>query len=478
MNYMDNFHSDLKNDQFEHQSELPEDFGWEDMREGIYEKMQTTKPEKNNRRWYLLLLLLLIIGSTGSWLVLEHLNAEKTIADSITLNQAHKKEIKATPENIQSKTKTPQQSSQSNLTEDILPQSKQKHEKVVDKKKKPSKLLSTNTTQSNTKPLKTTVNYIAEESKTIKENKSNIPSNRIINPTQKRQTTKPSNNKPVAVAQEVLTEVNKLPKIPLQLIENKPSNLAPFDSSKDIKTAKEIKTSAFRKHLSFGLAGGITNWAALDATNINHDYVSGFPGYHINPSVSLSFTPKHALQIDYEYSALEELFDYEGSRAIQEVKEDETVTEVFSSLTGNLLYSVQEDVTVNGIRHYRELKYNQYKLHTLSLGYRFDQITKKKSSFGFYLGASYLLQLNSKGKRLNEALDIVSFDDDNPLFQKNQLGLRLGLHYNYQLNTNTSLFSQVMSTKYITNWELDNSNSATRPLLYGLQIGVKYRLNK
>ncbi len=467
---MDDFNSNWKNDQFDQHSELPEGFGWEDMRGGIYEKMQT-KPKENNRLWYWLLLLLLIVGGAGSWFALEYLNEEKTAVNHTTLNQADTKAINTNSENIQPKTKTSQQINKLNSTDDILPnKSKQKQEKVVNTKNKPSKLLRTNTTQSIAQMPQKAINYVVKKNKETEKNELNISSSRIINTVQKQEIIKASNTKSVTVVKEIPYEVNTLPAITLQLIKNKPSNLASINTPKDTKTPK------VKKHLSLGFAGGIMNWATLDATNINHDYVSGFPGYNLNPSVSLSLTPRHALQIDYEYSALKELFDYEGSRPIQEQREDETVREVYSSLTGNLLYSEQQDVTVYGIRYYRELKYNDYKLHTLSVGYRFDQVTRKKSSFGGYIGASYLLRLNSNGKRLNEELDVIAFDDSNPLFQKNQLGLRLGLHYNYQLNTNTKLFSQVITTKYLTNWELDNSNSATRPLLYGLQVGLRYRL--
>jgi len=460
---------------FDHQSELPEGFGWDDMREGIYEKMQTTKPKKNNRRWYWLLLLFLIVGGAGIWFVLENLNEERTITDSVEINQKNEKEIPPLSENIESKVNS-LQGTKNNSTEDILPlQSYQKHEKIVPKKVKSVSQTSTNTNQSDTKlPKATVVTPTSRESKQSKENKQQktiITSSDVnsIRPS-KDKTTKNTASKPVAVLSEIPTDASKLPAISPRLIESKSSDLTLP------KTTKHIETSAFTKHVSIGVAGGVMNWAAFDATNINHEFVNGFPGYRINPSISLSLTPRHNIQMDYEYIALEELFDYGGSHEILVTREDEVVREVVSGLTGNLLYVVREDVAISGTRYQRELKYNQYKFHTMSLGYRFEHITTQKSSFGFYAGGSYLFKQHSKGKRLNEQLNVIAFNNDNPLFQQNQLGLRLGIHYNYQLNPNIKLFSQVITTKYITNWELDNSDSSTRPLLYGLQIGVRYRL--
>jgi len=469
MIYMDGFDSNMKNDQFDQHSELPEGFGWDDMREGIYKKMQkTTKSKKNNRPWYLLLLLLLIIFGCGSWFAL-YLNERKSMTNPVLQTQKNEREINTDSENTPTNIKPDKQNDKAAPINDFLTQTNLNNKKTADTKKKVDDFLNVNNTKHRTNIPKIAVNNIVKENPKNTQNQLNTPTSReaFVYQPQKEKTTDDADINTARISPRASGTTDKLPSI-LTLIDHKTSDIIAF------KTPGDTKPPAFRKHLSFGLAGGMMNWIAFDADNISHDFVSGFPGYNINPSISLSLTPNHALQVDYEYSSLEELFDYEGSRPIEVVREDQAVREVYSSLTGNLIYTERRDVSVSGTRHYRELKYNQYKLHVLSLGYRFDQITMKKSSFGFYTGASYLFQLNSKGKRLNEELDVITFDENNPLFEKNQLGLRFGIHYNYSLNANTKLFSQVLATKYMTNWELDNSNSATRPLLYGLQIGLRY----
>jgi len=476
MTYMDGFDSNFK-DQSDQQSGLPEGFGWDDMKGGIYEKMQTTDTGKNNRHWILLLLLLLIVGGIGSWFMVEYLDNEETMTTPIAPIQENNKENDTKSDNIRAKVNSSQQNDSNHSTDNTLSQSNQKHEKIAVTKKKTIKSLRTNTTQFANKPRKSIFNNNLEEAKPIIQNESNIPSrHNTFEQPQKNETTDNLSLNAVAVSSEMTTETstttNRIPSIDFGLIESKSSDIAPF------KTPESTKASAFKKYLSLGLAGGIMNWTAFDAANINHDYVNGFLGYTINPSVSLSIRPKHALQMDYEYSTLEELFDYEGTHNIEVLTVNQPIRRVVSSLTGNVMHTERKDTILSGNLYQRELKYNQYKFHTLSLGYRFDQATKKKSSFGFYVGASYLLQLNGKGKRLNEQLNVIAFDNDNPLFQNNQFGLRFGVHYNYQLNPNTQLFSQVMTTKYISNWELDNSNSATRPFLYGLQIGLRSYLMK
>jgi len=462
---MDKFDSNLKNG-FDHKSELPEGFGWDDIKEGIYEKMQTAKPEKNNQNWKWLILLLLIVCGSGTWFASKYSNEKKSIPNPILSIQKDKPVVSDNSKNVKTINNTDRPNNENISTADTPSQSDIKQQKVIGTKKRTHNTFNVNTPQN-------TIDNSIIESKKVSQNELNIPIN--YDNIDKYKTTKTTNKTSIIVAHnpsKISDNIDKLPSIVLGLIASHPSNLNP---SKAPKTIEAIKTLAFKKHVSFGLAGGVLNWTAFDATNINHDFINGFPGYSINPSISLYLRPKHALQIDYEYGILQELFDYEGSRLV-ETAANQTVVEVRSSLTGNLLYSTQEDVTVYATRSYRELKYNQHKFHTLNLGYRFDQITMGKSSFGFYMGASYLLRINSKGKRLNEQLDVVSFDKNNPLFKENQLGLRLGIHYNYQLNSNIKIFSQLISTKYITNWELDDSNSSTRPLIYGVQIGLKYPL--
>ncbi len=473
---MDDFYSNMKNGQFGHQSELPEGFGWDDMREGIYEKMQKTKSKKNNRPWWWLLLLLLIIGGIGSWFALEYSDHEKVITQPIGSIQDNKKETDTASENIHTEMTLPQQSDIANSTKTTLPQLELRHQQISNKKKTIVKSSSstTNTLKIPVKSPQNTINNNLKESQNIRQKELNTPSNHdALSQDKKDETINHLNVNTVAVSSETPAEITKLPAIDIGLIESPPLAINSFKTPQNTDTP-----TIFKKHISLGIASGITNWTAFDATNINHEYVSGFPGYHINPSISLSFSPKHALQMDYEYSSLEELFDYEGTHEIETLEEDLPIRQVVSSLTQRVLHTEYKDTILSGNRYQREVKYNQYQLHTLSLGYRFDQAISQKSSLGFYTGASYLWQLSGKGKRLNEQQDVTVFNNDNPLFKKNQLGLRFDIHYNYQLNPNTKLFSQITTTKYITNWEIDGSNSATRPLLYGLQIGLRYRLTK
>jgi len=69
---MDYFDKNFK-DQFNGQdSDLPEGFGWEEMKDGIQDKMDVKSAPVSKKWWSLLLLLLL--GGCGGWMTYNYLN--------------------------------------------------------------------------------------------------------------------------------------------------------------------------------------------------------------------------------------------------------------------------------------------------------------------------------------------------------------------------------------------------------------------
>ncbi len=492
---MDYFDSNFNDDRVDQNSELPEDFGWDDMKEGIYNKMHVKRPSGLRKYWPLLLLLLVAGCGTGSWLLMNNFNGNATENTSIALDKDVELDSKPKPkpkskskleskleskENVETQfdqstesTSTPIQSSDSKKQMEGI---YSPIEKSVDRKNLENSVIETkvniNSNRTSNSNSNSKSNSIASQPKpSVNTNQEN----QVINQIFEKETTR---------NEEEWSTLNSIPSLLLDQIANSEFQYKVIDDliipveRKVAKRDDEKTDPPFKKYWTMGLAGGLISQSAFDANNINHDHTSAYPGYNINPSIALSLTPKHSIQLDYEYNALEELFDYDGERDIEVQLDNQLVKEVHNSLTGNVISTERETVIANGTRKYREVKYNQYKFHTLSLGYRFDQLKKQRSTFGFYLGASYLLKLNNQGKRLDENRDVVSFDNNNPIFTNNQFGLRLGVHYNYKLSANTSLFSQVMTTKYLTNWEVSSSASSTKPLFYGLQIGLRYQLIK
>ncbi len=460
---MDYFNTNFTDDHEDQYADLPEGFDWEEMKDGIYGKMGKEKPLRLRRYWPLFLLLL--IGGCGSvtWLAMNQSDSQKVITKSIEVDKKETTALVRTDEEKQ-------------LESDIFTSiTKQPIEELQDQIKSESNLTSGFIQPKNKKsqPLKNTV--INKPLETYKKSTSFVTEkNKSI--AQKRITGIKKVNKNITAQSTTLNKIEHLPFLNLGQIEPKTFQHRIIESKDKPTLSEKEKEHTVRNGIFFSMAGGITNLTTMGSDNINQDYVSGHPGYSFNPSIGFSFNKKHAIQLDYEYHAVQELFDYVGSHEIEVQLDNEPVRYTNSSLTGNLISVKRESVSAQGIRNLKEVKYNQLKFHTLSLGYRFDQITMRKSSYGFYLGASYLMQINGNGKRLNDQDRIEKFGTENPIFRKNQFGLRFGLRYSYQLNKNTNLFAQVTSTKYLTNWEVSTSNFSTKPLTYGLQVGLNYSL--
>ena len=461
---MDYFETNFNDDSRDQHAELPEDFGWEDMKEGIYDKMPAPKNTVISRWWPLLLLLLIGGCGTGTWFVSSYMEEDKQQAnqkleeDHLLLDSGTEKNTIAAPSEKNN------QDSNHALDQTSLSQTALKKELSTIVKNDDDNLKSSYSNQLKTQTVEpkeqtwnpsTTNNLLTAA---VTEHKSNST---IKTPSTKW-----------ALSESIAT-------LPIKLleVENNFDDPMVFDFYvPDDGDGQDTKQS--KKEIVFGLSSGVVNWIAFDENNSNHDYTSGYPGFTISPSLSLNFNEKHAIQIDYEYSQFEELFDYQGTQEIEVFEQNAKLVETRSSLTGNLIEEHHEDALLSGTRYYNEVKYNDFNIHTFSLGYRNDQIKWSKSSLSFYTGASYLFSINQKGKRLNEEQELIEFDNTNPIFRSKQLGLKLALQYNYKLNDKVDIFSQLKGTKYLTNWEVPTSNASSRPLIYALNIGLNYRLLK
>lgn len=460
---MDYFNSNFEDKFSDQNSDLPEEFAWENMKEGIYEKVYINAPTKKKKYWPILLLLL-VVGCGGSWIAFNVWDSSSQMEASMTDNQS-----------------MDEQSIEANSTDSpssVLPSSKKPNQKITISSVKAGMNEATydsnadnsniSFAKKNTSPLyqfnisdieQKFIEPIQSKNINIKEDREDES---IVNSSKKQL------NNASPIASVWIEEINSTTPLP-----NKTINLHAVSKRPTTKQKKPL----FPIHTTeLNLSSGIINWTANDPNNINHAYTKGFPSFTINPSLSIYFKPKHALQIDYEYTSLEEEFIYTGDREIEVLQEDVVVREVVNSLTGEVISSEYANVMLSGTRSYNEIKYNSYKLHTLSLGYRFSTDLWKRSSIGGYLGSSYLFHLNAAGKRLDDELDVISFNGKNPLFGGSQFGMRLGIQYGFKINTSTTLTSQIMTTKYLTNWEVSGINGNTRPWLYSFQIGISRSL--
>ncbi|MEM9820521.1 MAG: hypothetical protein AAF985_05595 [Bacteroidota bacterium] len=464
---MDYFNENFNIEDGHRHEDLPNDLEWEQMKEGIYGRMEQPSPKSSKNRWPFLLLLLFSGCGTGSWLALNYFNQETSKAFVVV-----DKEQKESTKQIDSASA-------------IAPTTTDETKKDIPNKKisegiteSTKKRFNKNKTKSNFKFTKQ--ERVTQNLRSSKQNDQGVTfetteERKQINKTEDNSTKQTSDLKIQNPKNTV--EVSKLKLVGIAALPSYAFGMIPF--TRDLPaTFQNPRKQHFKTYLEVSVAGGLTNWLAADPQNINHDYVSGYPGWSFTPTLSIFFKPNQALQIDYEYATFEELFDYDGSRPIQVYQEDVIVREVINSLTGDLIRAEREDVVLNGTRSYREIKYNRYQLHTLSLGYRFLQSIGNKSSLGVYGGVAYLFSLQSEGKRLDEHFDVIAFNRSNPLFSGHQLGLRFALSYNFKIGPNTQVFSRVNGTKYLSNWELKDSPSATRPLVYGIQIGLRKNITR
>ena len=235
--------------------------------------------------------------------------------------------------------------------------------------------------------------------------------------------------------------------------------------------ASKSTASPFQPRLSWALIGGIQYWHQNDKNNPNTFYLSPFPSYSFSPQVSWQFQPQRSLRLGYRNQTLEDLFDYEGTRISEKFLKDVVVGEVVNSLTNARVAEVRKYTFVQVTQYNRELRYNQFQLHTLY--FTFDQKlwVRDRAFLQVSAGINYLLRLRAQGKRLYEQRAVRAFQYGDERFRNHRFALQLGLRYQLQLLPQWQLIAQLDGQQYLNDWER-NPALRNRPLLYGLSIGV------
>ncbi len=458
---MDSFNDQFHFDQHE---ELPEGFAWEDMKDDILAKMEEPKPKSNNP-WPLLFLL--FIGTCSGWMTYDRMVQKQELTTPIVTEQPTANHLPTSTHSLNrasaDKTIVPTQAQ-------AIPQSPNDQQLVTEK---PS-TNSTSPAQSTVASATTfTTNQLINKNSNFttsitgqKEQPSEVLVSKATVPVAEQQREIRS-----AHASEALASLPALPLLPLTTITN--SNGLPLVKPSPTTPSKSAKPN-FKANYSWALLGGIQHWAFHDKNNPNTAYLSGYPGYAISPQISWQFAERRSLNLAYQYQALEELFDYEGTRITEKFLKNVRVSEVINSLTNARISEVRKDTFLQVSQYNKEIKYNRYQLHNLQLNFQQEIWGSAKSSLQLSTGVNWLLRVSGQGKRLDEERAVVAFQYGDDRFHQNRIALQLGLRYHYQISTKLHLIAQLRGQQYLSDWE-KNPQLKSRPFTYGLSIGIGSR---
>jgi len=476
---MDNFDKKFK-DFFDGQaSDLPEDFSWEAMRDGIQEKMAEKQPYKSKKWWSLLLLLL--VGGCGGWMTYNYLgnlsnsdnknfepivvttSIEESLKNNVTINE-NTLPLNAdlsTEINQESLIKTNEVSNYSNTTPRV---------------KSPNLKTKSNTVKSNIKnkdviqiPPQTGITSNDPQNKSF--HLSNIGTavvDTVILSLNESRIASTINSVPVKSINEFafLTSIKSPQLFFLRRFKFSPEHQK---IDKQPSANKEQTVFPFR----IGISAGALNWLEMDREDINYPYLSGFPGLAIRPAVEMNIGKNQHIELAYQYARVEQKLDYEGTRAYTEDRQDVVVKKIGNSLVGSTVQEIRRDTFVNATQYQKVLHYNTYNLQSLQLSYGYRFSLGKKSSLNVDFGGSYAFLINGKGKRLNEETIIQDFNSSNKDLSGGRFASRLAVNYEWLLTDKVGLNIGFNGSKYFNKWGIEKNTKRKGPLFYGLQAGIK-----
>ncbi len=467
---MDYFNSNFKDRLEDDTQGLPEGFAWEDMKDGIEEKMIAGRKAKRNR-WWPLLLLLLITGC-GGWMVASYF--EKDIQ---VVNSANDKVY--TPEIVEALSA---ETAEDKSIDNVEAIGKTETGTIVNTPEKESNINNTPKPLSQLpvdKPSNNTATNIKQQdgnSESSIEQKTNVEANLIQTSNKKivEQKTSETNQKPkvIVATKDIFETRNKVSELTLL---SKPISLLSNEFDYPVLSIGALSKKTIppaKAQLSMAILGGANVWRNNLESIQNEDHLSGVLGWSVRPEVSLR---KHKWQFTfaYQYDQLQEEFAYEGSTTVLEEREDVVVGNVVNSLTGAST-PILKDTTINVTYIQRELKYNDYEVHHLDFSVGRILVEQRKHTLLLNAGLGLTLSFQGNGKRLNNLNLVDEFELRSAVNPAQLLSISSSLQYSYSINDRFSILTRVQFRQFLNSIALSSTDSM-RPTVYGLNLGLQHR---
>lgn len=514
---MEQLNKKIKDIYKQEQSLLPAELKWDEMKEGIFEKMKKQKDEPTPifgfwfgpKKWWLSIAALFVVSSSVfMYFILKNPNTEQRNFDKKNLTNKVLKEGKNEKTNQVTKQKKEQalkplfkNNTKENTTTElknlvdndyerplVKPTTKnnnilnsQASKKIKSSNEFPSSLtkpnLNTKTNQSilnNEKTKATSTNIIVEN-----DSDDELESSKTILPLQtslKNETSNSSLKKDKTVASK--TSTNKFNVV--KPLEKKTSILASLNKNLLLKEANvnpSIKKPVKQKEsynviqLDAGFTYLFSQYKKLDSLQFNFE--TGFPSNYINVGYSKIFTNGIYVSAGLNYSRYKTKFELNDTITHTYLIKNAHTFSTTNILTGKIS-DVYEDVEIQA-RSSRKVRHYNY-FSTLSIPLIIGkQFSHKKFSYNIGLGSDVSIYNSSEGKTLRDN-EVITYSKSagKPYHNKTQFSTLVNFSVALSINKNIKITSNLRYKNSITNWAKDELSVKPQALLFG--AGLKFKL--
>jgi len=225
------------------------------------------------------------------------------------------------------------------------------------------------------------------------------------------------------------------------------------------------------------MAGGATYWLEGfgSAKPQRQAYESPVMSYGTSLAYMHRFANKIELFIGLQYSKLESRFDYEQKLENYTVTIKDTLVEVQNNLITGRESFVRGDVEVpvdakRVVRHYNSIEIIQF---PFALGRSFSM---NKLEIGIYGGGSLNIQTSAQGKSLfNDSITEYASQDELLISKDLKFSGMLYGRLAYSLSERVSLSLNLQLQRSLTDWSLEDEITM-RPVIFSSMLGFEFRL--
>ena len=461
---------------------LPDDFGWDEMSDGIYEKME--EPKKKRKffwMWFTFGSSAVLVAILFLYFNNDSKNNQVSSTNTLTEIAETKKEIN--PNLLKEHTIENQEPISTKLeTQDTAPDRQVSSEKPVG---------FSNTTPTNSATKKTTNKAFEFSEKNQKFNAPNStqkakkfelkkPTELITKPGSTLPITSPMAKAPIPSSKalfflpilkiELTPEYPAIPQTTIirsQAVQAKSERKdAPSNIPKDkIKLAKN-----FQPHIYGGtlLTSGI-----YSGHQKRNQHSRWLPGYYTGIEFTVLEYKKWTLNLSYEHKFSVQLFDFQNiTDTITNVLVENVLTGITTNSLNGSTSENHEDIYTRAVRQRNYLHYNTFRSHALKLTIEKSFDLSNHWQLMTRIGGSYNLLNLTKGRTIGLDGDTLNYDKNNLIYQKQNWGIEGGFSLAYRIGK-VSLRGNLWVEKAL-NYS-NESGTEMRPVFYKIGLGISRR---
>lgn len=456
---------------------LPPELDWSNMKDGIFDKIQSIEQEKSARGKRIGLFLILFSALTLSLFFISQNMAEDQDAEDYEVVQLPETDMnKSAPNNIGRAAPINQIEFSGAFLGEENRKPKGKDLLRTDKESEANQdLKKSERAQMDTDPLLANQHLHETDSQNDLLNTDRIGSTqRTLDTGQKGLMS--------------LAETRRSRLMPqIQEIQAFPTNI--FDQISLEKANRSIRDSqkmdrVYRPSIGYGkspnqliLEGGMTFWneGYGNSQPKRAQYETPLPSFQLQGHYMRSFNRDYFVIAGLQYQQLESRFQYSNTIQDYTITLEDTIIQVQNNLLTGEQNIIRGDVEQSVQAERRVLHHNQTRLFKVSAGigkmWRF-----KSFQTDVYLGGALNGLTHNRGRTIGRDAIIDYNGPSNSLFQ-NQLTVEgmFGARVHYFLNSNVGLTTSFQTQKSLTSWS-NQAGIDFRPVSFSLQLGLSYSL--